>query len=113
MGDGYVGWMSSVVPTVAVEVVEHVGWIRFDRLPVNAFEWSMVREVRAAIDEMVADVEAATDHVHLMFYIWLTDNNDMKMVEALKRAAARGEPAVRWWMISARAIWSAANTGKI
>lgn len=55
MGDGYVGRMSSVAPTVAVEVVEHVGWIRFDRSPVNAFEWSMVREVRAAIDEMVAD----------------------------------------------------------
>ena len=43
-----------------------------------------------AIDEMVADIDAATDHVHLMFYIWLTDTNGMKMVEALKRAASRG-----------------------
>ncbi len=32
----------------------------------------------------------ATDHVHLLFYIWLPDNNGCKMVEALKRAAARG-----------------------
>ena len=38
-----------------MDVVEHVGWIRFDRSPVNAFEWSMVREVGAAIDTMVAD----------------------------------------------------------
>ena len=50
----------------------------------------LMKDSDAAIDEMVADVEAATDHVHLMFYIWLTDNNGMKMVEALKRAAARG-----------------------
>jgi cardiolipin synthase len=28
--------------------------------------------------------------VHLLFYIWLPDNNGLKMVEALKRAAGRG-----------------------
>jgi cardiolipin synthase len=44
----------------------------------------------AAIDAMVADIDAATDHVHLMFYIWLPDGNGLKMVEAAKRAAARG-----------------------
>lgn len=44
----------------------------------------------SAIDAMVADIDAARAHVHLMFYIWLPDNNGLKMVEALKRAAARG-----------------------
>ena len=39
---------------------------------------------------MVADIDAATEHVHLMFYIWLPDNNGCKIVEALNRAAARG-----------------------
>jgi cardiolipin synthase len=39
---------------------------------------------------MVADIDSATDHVHLLFYIWLPDHNGCKMVEALKRAAARG-----------------------
>ena len=39
---------------------------------------------------MVADIDAATDHVHLLFYIWLPDHNGCKMVDALKRAAARG-----------------------
>jgi len=38
---------------------------------------------------MVADIDAAKDHVHLTFYIWLPDNNGLKVVEALKRAAAR------------------------
>lgn len=50
----------------------------------------LMEDSNATIDSMVADIDAATDHVHLLFYIWLPDNNGMKMVEALKRAAARG-----------------------
>lgn len=44
----------------------------------------------AAIDAIVADIDAATEHVHLLFYIWLADVNGLKMIEAVKRAAARG-----------------------
>ena len=47
--------MTSDAPTVALDVIKHVGWIKFNRSPVNAFDWSMVREVTAAIDAMVAD----------------------------------------------------------
>ncbi|MEP3298766.1 MAG: cardiolipin synthase [Pseudoruegeria sp.] len=43
-----------------------------------------------AIANMIGDIDAATDHVHLLFYIWLTDNNGMAMVEACIRAAKRG-----------------------
>jgi cardiolipin synthase len=50
----------------------------------------LMADSNAAIDAMVADIDAATDHVHLLFYIWLPDNNGCKVVEALKRAAARG-----------------------
>jgi len=50
----------------------------------------LLEDSDAAIDAMVADIDAAGDHVHLLFYIWLADNNGLKMVEALKRAAARG-----------------------
>ena len=50
----------------------------------------LMADSNTAIDSMVADIDAATDHVHLLFYIWLPDNNGTKMVEALKRAAARG-----------------------
>jgi cardiolipin synthase len=35
-------------------------------------------------------IDAANDHVHVLFYIWLPDHNGLKVVEALKRAAARG-----------------------
>ena len=43
-----------------------------------------------AIDEMVADVDAARDHVHACFYIWLADHNGVKLKEAFLRAARRG-----------------------
>jgi cardiolipin synthase A/B len=42
------------------------------------------------IDAMTADIDSATDHVRLLFYIWLPDYNGTKIVEALKRAASRG-----------------------
>ena len=44
----------------------------------------------AAIDAVVADIDAATRTVHLSFYIWLSDHNGMKVVEAVCRAARRG-----------------------
>jgi len=44
----------------------------------------------ASIDSIVHDIDMAKEHVHLSFYIWLADNNGLKVVEALKRAAARG-----------------------
>ncbi len=53
-------------------------------------EAHLMTDSNAAIESMIADIDAAKVHVHLTFYIWLTDNNGLKMVEALKRAAARG-----------------------
>ncbi len=50
----------------------------------------LMADSNATIDSMVADIDAALDHVHLLFYIWLPDSNGTKMVEALKRAASRG-----------------------
>ena len=44
----------------------------------------------AAIDEMVADVDAARETVHGCFYIWLADNNGLKLKDAFIRAAKRG-----------------------
>lgn len=44
----------------------------------------------ATIAQMIADIDAATDTVHLMFYIWLTDHNGTRMADALMRAAKRG-----------------------
>jgi cardiolipin synthase len=49
----------------------------------------LLPDSNATIASMVADIDAAQDHVHLTAYIWLPDNNGLKLVEALKRAAAR------------------------
>ena len=58
--------------------------------PVGGNSAELMRDSNAGIDSMVADMDAAVDHVHLIFYIWLEDNNGLKVVEALKRAAGRG-----------------------
>jgi len=43
-----------------------------------------------SIKSMIADIDAAKEHVHIVFYIWLTDNNGCRMVDALVRATERG-----------------------
>lgn len=58
--------------------------------PVGGNRAQLMADSDTAIDSMVADIDAATDHVNLLFYIWLPDNNGTKMAEALKKAARRG-----------------------
>jgi cardiolipin synthase len=58
--------------------------------PVGGNTARLLADSNATIDAMVADIDAAKEHVHLLFYIWLPDNNGRKIIEALKRAAARG-----------------------
>jgi cardiolipin synthase A/B len=60
--------------------------------PVGGNTGHLMADSNAAIDAMVADMDAAREHIHLIFYIWLPDTNGMKVVDALKRAAARGVP---------------------
>lgn len=59
-------------------------------LPVGGNTAHLMADSNSAIDAMVADMDAARDHIHLIFYIWLEDKNGLKVVAALKRAAARG-----------------------
>jgi len=57
--------------------------------PMGGNRARLLPDSNAAIESMVADIEAAKDHVHLTFYIWLPDINGLKVVAALKHAAAR------------------------
>ena len=43
-----------------------------------------------AIEEMVADIDAAKQHVHVCTYIWLQDHNGLLIKDACVRAAQRG-----------------------
>ncbi len=58
--------------------------------PVGGNRGVLQADSNAAIDAIVADIDAARAHVHLCFYIWLADRNGLKVVEALKRATGRG-----------------------
>jgi cardiolipin synthase len=58
--------------------------------PVGGNTGRLLEDSNATIEAMVADIDAAQRHVHVLFYIWLADNNGRRVIEALKRAAARG-----------------------
>src|SRR6516162_3847403 len=57
--------------------------------PVGGNQARLLPDSNVTIEALVADIDAAKDHVHLSFYIWLPDNNGLKVVEALKRTAGR------------------------
>jgi cardiolipin synthase len=58
--------------------------------PVGGTHARLMKDANAAIDSIVDDIDAAKQTVHIVFYIWLADNNGQKVAEALKRAVARG-----------------------
>ncbi len=58
--------------------------------PISGNQAQLMADSNATIDAMVDDIDNATDHVHLLFYIWMPDGNGRKMAEAVKRAVARG-----------------------
>lgn len=60
----------------------------FPALPGNRIE--VARDADGAIDAMVAAIEAAREHVHLCFYIWLADGAGTRMARAVAAAARRG-----------------------
>ncbi|WP_338465717.1 cardiolipin synthase [Novosphingobium sp. ZN18A2] len=70
-------------PFIAARNINRLGAVRCPRPELMA-------DANEAIDRVVADIEAATDSVHICFYIWLTDTNGLKLVEAVRRAALRG-----------------------
>lgn len=58
--------------------------------PVGGNKAELMADSNAMIDRLVRDIDEAKEHVHLLFYIWLPDNNGLKIVDALMRAADRG-----------------------
>lgn len=58
--------------------------------PTSGNEATLAIDSNAAIEAMIRDIDAATDTVHLLTYIWLADHNGTRVKEALIRAAQRG-----------------------
>ncbi|MBB6307457.1 cardiolipin synthase [Xanthobacter tagetidis] len=59
-------------------------------LPVAGNRAALTPDSAAAVEAMVADIDAARHSVHVLFYIWLADGSGLKVMAAVKRAAARG-----------------------
>lgn len=73
-----------------LEGVFRVGRSLSGYAPVGGNTARLSGDSNASIAGMIADIEAARHHVHLLLYIWLPDGNGVKLAEALQRAAARG-----------------------
>ena len=57
---------------------------------VNGNHIVLLAEGDESIDDMVAAIDGAREHVHILFYIWLDDPSGRKVAEATIRAAERG-----------------------
>jgi len=50
----------------------------------------LMPDAETARSRLVEDIDNATDHVHVLYYIWLTDHTGTNVANALIRAARRG-----------------------
>ena len=57
---------------------------------VTGSQVTLLSEDDSAWDELIAAIDAATDHVHLLFYIWLDDTTGTRVARAAEAAARRG-----------------------
>lgn len=76
-------------PDYAGQVVASVHGVSGVR-PVSGNRIDLLAEDDSAIGVMVAAIDGASDHVHLLFYIWLDDVSGHRVAEAAIRAARRG-----------------------
>ena len=58
--------------------------------PTGGNSASIAADSNVAIEAMVTDIDRAERHVHICTYIWLADNNGLKIKDACIRAAKRG-----------------------
>jgi cardiolipin synthase A/B len=58
--------------------------------PVCGNRAELLASPEATIDALIADIDEAREHVHLLIYIWLDDTSGRRVAQALMRAARRG-----------------------
>ncbi len=58
--------------------------------PVDGNQVTLLPDATATRQQMIADMDAATRQIHILYYIWLTDNTGREIAVALMRAAKRG-----------------------
>lgn len=58
--------------------------------PVGGNSARLMADAEDTITSLIADIDAAQGHVHLLTYIWLPDDSGTRVAAALMRAAKRG-----------------------
>jgi len=58
--------------------------------PIAGNSARLMDDSNSAVVSIINDIDAAKEHVHVLFYIWLDDGNGCRVAEALIRAAKRG-----------------------
>ena len=70
----------------AVKLAEKLGYMPI----LGGNDVELIAETEDFIDKLVADIDAARHHVHLLFYIFADDGTGRRVAEALARAVKRG-----------------------
>jgi cardiolipin synthase len=52
----------------------------------------LITDYSGAVDRLVADIDAASQHVHLLYYIFADDATGHRVADSLEKAVARGVP---------------------
>lgn len=58
--------------------------------PLRGNHLEIMDDAAQVLEGLIADIDAATHHCHLMYYIWMPQGRGIAVGEALLRAAARG-----------------------
>jgi enoyl-CoA hydratase/carnithine racemase len=67
-----------------VDVVERVGWLEYRRPPVNAFDWTMLREIPAALQAFLDDRDVRVVVIASALEKFFSTGADLKVLQAMK-----------------------------
>jgi cardiolipin synthase len=70
----------------AVTLAEHLGYMPI----LGGNDVELMTRTEDVIDRLVADIDGAEHHVHLLFYIYADDQTGRRVADALARAVQRG-----------------------
>ena len=77
------------LPPACLAIVKYAAKLG-DFEPFGGNHFELLDDYAGAIGRMIADIDAAEHHVHLLFYIYGNDETGRKVAEALAKAVKRG-----------------------
>ncbi len=69
-----------------VNLAEHLGYMP----SLGGNDAELIAETDSFVDRLIADIDQAQNHVHLLYYIFASDETGRRVSEALRRAVFRG-----------------------